>query len=59
MINHINHSTYDKANEKSIERVLPDINTKISNQTKAINSLEKVIVNNDSNNNLNNIENSI
>ena len=58
MINHINHSKYDEKNEKLIERVLPGINTKNSNETRAINyleketnSLENFIVNSDSNNN--------
>ena len=48
---------YNKVNKKVIERVLPGLNTKNSNQTKVNNSLEKVIVNNDSNNNLSDIEN--
>ena len=68
MMCHINHSTYDEKNEILIERVLPGISSKISNQTSAINSLEKVknslekvIMNsdNDSNNNFNNIEHSL
>ena len=68
MMSYINHSTCDEKNEILIERVLPGINSKISNQTTAINSLEKVtnslekvIMNsdNDSNNNFNNIEHSL
>ena len=61
MMSYINHSTCDEKNEILIERVLPGINSKISNQTRAINSLEKVIMNsdNDSNNNFNNIEHSL
>ena len=68
MMIYINHSTYDEKNEILIERVLPGISSKISNQTRTINSLEKVtsslgkvIMNsdNDSNNNFNNIKNSI
>ena len=64
----MNHSTHDEKNEMLIERVLPGINSKISEQTKGIDSLEKVtnslennIMNSDddSNNNFNNIENSI
>ena len=54
MMSHINHSTYDEKNEILIERVLPGISSKISNQTSAINSrekvtnfLEKVIMNSD------------
>ena len=31
MINHLNHSKYDEANEIVIERVLPGINNKTSN----------------------------
>ena len=42
MMIHINHSTYDEKNEILIESVLPGINFKISNLTRAINSLEKV-----------------
>ena len=58
MINHLNHSKYDEANEIVIERVLPGINSKISNQTKAIVSLEKTIIDKASSN-VSTMENSI
>ena len=64
----MNHSTHDEKNEMLIEIILPGISSKITDQMRGIDSLEKVtnslennIMNsdNDSNNIFNNIENSI